>query len=63
MWYLDLWEANRRQLVQAGLAPERMEVAGLCTACHTDDFYSHRAENAKTGRFAVVIGLRQDGQT
>lgn len=63
VWYLDLWEANRRQLVQAGLAPERMEVAGLCTACHTDDFYSHRAENAKTGRFAVVIGLRQDGQT
>ncbi len=58
--YLDLWEANRRQLVEAGI--ERIEVAGICTACHSDEFFSHRAEGGRTGRFAVVIGMvRDDG--
>ncbi|MDY7039384.1 MAG: peptidoglycan editing factor PgeF [Chloroflexota bacterium] len=55
-WHLDLWEANRRLLVQAGV--ERVEVSGLCTACRTDEFYSHRAESGRTGRFGVVVGLR-----
>ncbi len=55
-WHLDLWEANRRQLVQAGVI--RIEVSGLCTACRTDEFYSHRAERGRTGRFGVVAGLR-----
>jgi YfiH family protein len=55
-WHLDLWEANRRQLVQAGVV--RIEISGLCTACRTDEFYSHRAERGRTGRFGVVVGLR-----
>lgn len=55
-WHLDLWEANRRLLAQAGVG--RIEIAGLCTACRTDEFYSHRAEQGRTGRFGVVIGLR-----
>jgi copper oxidase (laccase) domain-containing protein len=29
----------------------------LCTACHNDEFFSHRADNGRTGRFAVVMGL------
>jgi YfiH family protein len=53
--HLDLWEANRRQLL--GLGIEQVEVAGLCTACHTDEFYSHRAEKGRTGRFGAVIGV------
>jgi YfiH family protein len=56
--YLDLWEANRRALLAAGLRPEHIEVARLCTACHTAEFYSHRAERGRTGRFGAVIGLR-----
>ncbi len=62
--HLDLWAANRRQLVDAGLADERIDVAGICTACHTGDFYSHRRESGpgsvagETGRFTAVIGLR-----
>jgi hypothetical protein len=53
--YLDLWAANRAQLGQAGI--EQVEVAGLCTACHTDDWFSHRAEKGKTGRFGALIAL------
>jgi YfiH family protein len=53
--HFDLWEANRLQL--AALGVHRIEVSGLCTACHNDEFFSHRADNGCTGRFAVVMGL------
>lgn len=56
--HLDLWEMNRRQLIEAGVAAENIEVARLCTACNTDTLYSNRAERGRTGRFGVVIGLR-----
>jgi hypothetical protein len=55
--HFDLWEANRQQLAAAGVG--RVIVAGLCTACHTDHFFSHRAERRRTGRFGVVIGYRE----
>jgi YfiH family protein len=55
--YFDLWEANRRQL--AAVSVGQVVVAGLCTACHTDRFFSHRAERGHTGRFGVVIGYRE----
>jgi YfiH family protein len=51
----DLWAANRILLEQVGV--EQIETANLCTACHTQDWYSHRSENGKTGRFGVLIGL------
>jgi YfiH family protein len=53
--YFDLWSANALQLQEAGV--EKIEVAGLCTACHLDDWFSHRAENGKTGRFGALIAL------
>lgn len=56
-WHLDLWAANRYQLAQEGLA--EIEVSGMCTACRTDEWFSHRAENGRTGRLAAVIGLRE----
>ena len=55
--YFDLWEANRRQLLAAGVG--RVTLSGLCTACRTDHFFSHRAEWGRTGRFGVVIGYRE----
>jgi len=55
--YFDLWEANRRQLATAGAG--QVIISGLCTACRTDHFFSHRAERGKTGRFGVVIGYRE----
>jgi hypothetical protein len=57
--FLNLWETNRLQLIQQGIAPEHIEVAGLCTACRTDLFFSHRREQGKTGRFGAFAGLRR----
>jgi YfiH family protein len=51
----DLWTANRLLLERAGV--RHVEVAGLCTACTTEDWYSHRAEKGRTGRFGAIIAL------
>ncbi len=55
--HLDLWESNRAQLVAAGV--RQIEVAALCTAHLRHEFFSHRGERGRTGRFGVVIGLRE----
>ncbi len=53
--YLDLWSANRLQLEGAGVG--RIEVSRVCTACHLDDWFSHRAERGRTGRFGALMAL------
>jgi polyphenol oxidase len=53
--HLDLWTTNEILLKRAGV--QQVEVAGICTACHTDDWFSHRAEHGKTGRFGAIIQL------
>lgn len=53
--YLDLWAANALQLQKMGV--EHIQISGLCTACHLDDWYSHRAEKGKTGRFGVLLAM------
>jgi YfiH family protein len=52
----DLWAANRILLERVGV--EQIEVANLCTACHLEDWYSHRGEKGQTGRFGVLVGLK-----
>lgn len=52
----NLWEANRQDLLQAGV--KHIEVAELCTACHPQDWYTHRGENGNTGRFGALFALR-----
>ena len=54
--HLDLWAANRLALVEAGV--RQIEIAGISTAAHTNDWYSHRAENGKTGRMGALIALQ-----
>jgi len=56
--HLDLVEANRRQLLDAGLSENSITVVEGCTACDTARFFSHRAEFGKTGRMMAVIGIR-----
>ena len=56
--HLDLFEANRRQLLAAGLAPESIRLAGGCTACQTHVFFSHRASRGRAGRMLSVIGIK-----
>jgi hypothetical protein len=53
--HFDLWAANRLQLERAGLLPEHIAVAGLCTRCHPDRFYSQRRDGLTTGRFGAFI--------
>ena len=53
--YFDLWSANLKQLVQAGIPENNIEVARTCTCDHADVFFSHRCEGGRTGRFGAGI--------
>lgn len=53
--HLDLWAANEYLLNLAGVTS--VENARICTACHPDDWYSHRRDHGRTGRFGVYITL------
>ena len=55
--HLNLWEANRRQLLDAGVSAERIHVAEEDTAADTGRFFSYRAEQGFTGRMMAAIGL------
>ena len=58
---VDLHEANRRQLVEAGVEPGRIHALPLCTMCRPDLFFSHRREaklQGRTGRLMSVVGRR-----
>jgi polyphenol oxidase len=57
--HFDLVAANRRNLQTAGV--RHVETSGLCTACRTDLFFSHRAEKGRTGRFGVFLMLKEPG--
>ncbi len=54
--HFDMWAANRIQLERTGVT--QIESANICTACHLDDWFSHRAEKGKTGRFGALIALK-----
>ena len=54
---LDLVEANRRQLQTVGLRQEAIFALDACTSCHTEQFFSYRAERGSTGRLMAVIGI------
>jgi hypothetical protein len=56
--HLDLVEANRRQLLAAGLKGRAIKVVGGCTSCETALFFSHRASQGHAGRMMAVIGIR-----
>ncbi len=56
--FLDLVEANRQQLLAAGVPAKSIEASPLCTNCRTDLLFSYRAEKGKTGRMMAVVGIR-----
>ena len=56
--FLDLVEANRRQLIDAGVPAKNIDASSPCTACHTDLLFSHRAEKGVTGRLMAMVGVR-----
>jgi hypothetical protein len=56
--HVDLVEANRRQLLDAGLSARSIHTTGGCTSCHRELFFSHRASHGHAGRMMSVIGIR-----
>lgn len=57
--FLDLVEANRRQLIEIGVPAKNIDASKLCTACNTDLLFSHRAEKGVTGRMMGAAGIRR----
>ncbi len=53
--HFDLWAANRLTLEQAGV--RQIEVSGLCTAQNPQDWFSHRGQHGRAGRFGVLLAL------
>lgn len=56
---VNLWETNRLTLQQAGVLPGHIEVAGMCTVCHPDHFFSYRRDGQAAGRFGAGIMVKR----
>ena len=55
--HLDLVEANRRQLLDAGVPNKNIWISDLCTSCRTDLLFSHRKEHGNTGRMVAAVAI------
>ena len=55
---LDLWEANRLILLSAGIRPDHIRVAGICTHCNSKLLFSHRASGESRGNLAAFLALK-----
>jgi len=60
-WKLDLWRANREQLIEAGVPAEAIFAAALCTADHPEVCWSHRRDGAAAGRMVAAVRARGAG--
>ncbi len=58
-YHIDLWEANRRILMNAGIPQDQISVAGLCTQCNADWLFSHRASGGKRGVLAAMMCITE----
>jgi polyphenol oxidase len=57
-WRLDLVEANRRQLLRAGIGEANLEASPLCVSCEKDLFFSYRRDGGDSGRQMGFIMLQ-----
>jgi YfiH family protein len=57
--HVDLAEANRRQLIEAGVTPERIYASNLCTMCRSGEFHSFRRDKEAAGRLYSFAGILQ----
>lgn len=55
---VDLWEANRMELIETGVKNSNIELAGMCSVCHSDRFFSYRRDGIEAGRFGAGICLK-----
>ena len=56
--FLDLVEANRRQLLAAGVGARNITASPLCTSCNGNTLFSYRAAKGPTGRMMGVAGIK-----
>lgn len=57
-YQLNLWEANRIILIEAGVPAEHISMPNICTCCNPDFLFSHRASKGKRGNLAAFLGLK-----
>lgn len=58
-YQLDLWQANMEMLQNAGIRRENISLAGICTSCRAEEFFSHRRDGVPTGRMAGWIRQKE----
>ena len=57
LYMLDMVEANKQILINAGVKKENMDISDLCTNCNSDFLHSHRATKGQRGTIGVIIEL------
>lgn len=57
-YLLNLVEANRQILINAGIKNENIDLSDICTCCNSEELHSHRATNGKRGNLAAIIQLK-----
>lgn len=57
-YQLNLWEANRQILINAGIPDENISLPHICTCCNPNFLFSHRASKGKRGNLGAFLGLR-----
>lgn len=59
-YHVDLWEANRRMLMRAGVKEQNISLSGICTMCSAEVLFSHRASRGKRGGLSAFLELKED---
>lgn len=59
-YQLNLWEANRRVLLEAGVLPEHLQITDLCTCCNPHNLFSHRYTGGRRGNLGAFLMLREN---
>jgi copper oxidase (laccase) domain-containing protein len=53
--HVDLWTLNRLAATAMGVSADAVDVAGLCTACDRERFFSYRRDRGQTGQLAAFV--------
>lgn len=56
-YHVDLWETVRGQLIKKGIRDENISLAGICSCCHNDEFFSSRAQKGNMGHMGAFIEM------
>lgn len=57
-YQLNLWEANRLIMLEAGVKEEHISMPGICTCCNPEFLFSHRASHGRRGNLGAFLGIR-----